>query len=218
MKKGFIKYSLLWLVALGLFNAAAFLMPKELNNTFWVGYGAVSAAFVLQLLSTAWFFNKDLLQKRLGQIPVPVFCMMGLIALLAGSVAFAVTGMTLIVIASYVVVGVQYIVNIVVIVVSGKDGAATGFIPELKKNTAALAQKAANDEIKALADEVAKAAASADTRSDAALAGVENKILAEIEKFSSAVEASDLESAQASAKQLLSFIKERNTKCRLFLK
>ena len=218
MKKGFIKYSLLWLVALGLFNAAAFLMPKELNNTFWIGYGAVSAAFVLQLLSTAWFFNKDLLQKRLGQIPVPVFCMMGLIALLAGSVAFAVTGMTLIVIASYVVVGVQYIVNIVVIVVSGKDGAATGFIPELKKNTAALAQKAANDEIKALADEVAKAAASADTRSDAALAGVENKILGEMEKFSAAVEASDLESAQASAKQLLSFIKERNTKCRLFLK
>lgn len=218
MKKGFIKYSLLWLVALGIFNAVAFLMPNELNSTFWIGYGAVSAAFVLQLLSTAWFFNKDLLQKRLGQIPVPVFCMMGLIALLAGSVAFAVTGMTLIVIASYVVVGVQYIVNIVVIVVSGKDGAATGFIPELKKNTAELAKKAENNEIKALADEVANAAASADTRSDAALAGVENKILAEMEKFSSAVEASDLENAQASAKQLLSFIKERNTKCRLFLK
>ena len=218
MKKGFIKYSLLWLVALGIFNAVAFLMPNELNSTFWIGYGAVSAAFVLQLLSTAWFFNKDLLQKRLGQIPVPVFCMMGLIALFAGSVAFAVTGMTLIVIASYVVVGVQYIANIVVIVASGKSGAATGFIPELKKNTAELAQKAENNEIKALADEVANAAASADTRSDAALAGVENKILAEMEKFSSAVEASDLENAQASAKQLLSFIKERNTKCRLFLK
>lgn len=218
MKKGFIKYSLLWLVALGIFNAVAFLMPNELNSTFWIGYGAVSAAFVLQLLSTAWFFNKDLLQKRLGQIPVPVFCMMGLIALLAGSVAFAVTGMTLVVIASYVVVGVQYIANIVVIVASGKSGAATGFIPELKKNTAELAKKAENNEIKALADEVANAAASADTRSDAALAGVENKILAEMEKFSSAVEASDLENAQASAKQLLSFIKERNTKCRLFLK
>ena len=218
MKKGFIKYSLLWLVALGLFNAAAFLMPKELNNTFWIGYGAVSAAFVLQLLSTAWFFNKDLLQKRIGKMPVPVFCMLGLIALFSVSVAFAATNMALLVIFSYVVVGAQYIVNIVVIVVSGKDGAATGFIPELKKNTAALAQKAANDEIKALADEVAKAAASADTRSDAALAGVENKILGEMEKFSAAVEASDLESAQASAKQLLSFIKERNTKCRLFLK
>ena len=218
MKKGFIKYSLLWLVALGLFNAAAFLMPKELNNTFWIGYGAVSAAFVLQLLSTAWFFNKDLLQKRIGKMPVPVFCMLGLIALFSVSVAFAATNMALLVIFSYVVVGAQYIVNIVVIVVSGKDGAATGFIPELKKNTAVLAQKAANDEIKALADEVAKAAASADTRSDAALAGVENKILGEMEKFSAAVEASDLESAQASAKQLLSFIKERNTKCRLFLK
>ena len=215
MKKGFIKYSLLWLVALGLFNAAAFLSPNELDSSFWMGYGAVTGAFVLQLLSTAWFFNKDLLQKRLGQIPVPVFCMMGLIALLAGSVAFAVTGMTLVVIASYVVVGVQYIANIVVIVTSGKGGAATGFIPELKKNTAALAQKAGNAEIKALAEDVAKAAAAADTFSDIALAGVENKILAEMEKFSAAVDASDVEAAKASAKQLLTYIKERNAKCRI---
>ena len=215
MKKGFIKYSLLWLVALGLFNAAAFLIPNELDSSFWMGYGAVSAAFVLQLLSTAWFFNKDLLQKRLGQIPVPVFCMMGLIALLAGSVAFAVTGMTLVVIASYVVVGVQYIANIVVIVTSGKGGAATGFIPELKKNTAALAQKAGNAEIKALAEDLAKAAAAADTFSDIALAGVENKILAEMEKFSAAVDASDVEAAKASAKQLLTYVKEINAKCRI---
>ena len=215
MKKGFIKYSLLWLVALGLFNAAAFLIPNELDSSFWMGYGAVTGAFVLQLLSTAWFFNKDLLQKRLGQIPVPVFCMMGLIALLAGSVAFAVTGMTLVVIASYVVVGVQYIANIVVIVTSGKGGAATGFIPELKKNTAALAQKAGNAEIKALAEDVAKAAAGADTFSDIALAGVENKILAEMEKFSAAVDASDVEAAKASAKQLLTYVKERNAKCRI---
>ena len=215
MKKGFIKYSLLWLVALGLFNAAAFLIPNELDSSFWMGYGAVTGAFVLQLLSTALFFKKDLLQKRLGKIPVPVFCMMGLIALLAVSVAFAVTGMTLVVIASYVVVGVQYIANIVVIVTSGKGGAATGFIPELKKNTEALAQKSVNAEIKTLAEEVAKAAASPDPFSDVALEGVENKILAEMEKFSAAVDASDVEAAKASAKQLLTYIKERNAKCRI---
>ena len=215
MKKGFIKYSLLWLVALGLFNAAAFLMPNELNNTFWIGYGAVSAAFVLQLLSTAWFFNKDLLQKRIGKMPVPVFCMLGLIALFSVSVAFAATNMALLVIFSYVIVGAQYIVNIVVIVVSGKDGAATGFIPELKKNTAALAQKAGNAEIKALAEDVAKAASTADTFSDIALAGVEGKLLAEMEKFSAAVDTSDVDAAKVSAKQLLTYIKERNAKCRI---
>ena len=215
MKKGFIKYSLLWLVALGLFNAAAFLIPNELDSSFWIGYGAVTGAFMLQLLSTALFFKKDLLQKRLGKIPVPVFCMMGLIVLFAGSTAFAVTGMPLLIICSYVVVGVQYIANIVVIVVSGKSGAATGFIPELKKNTAALAQKAENIDIKALAEDVAGAAASADPFSDVALAGVENKILAEMEKFSAAVDASDVEIAKASAKQLLSYIKERNAKCRI---
>ena len=215
MKKGFIKYSLLWLVALGLFNAAAFLIPNELDASFWMGYGAITGAFVLQLLSTAWFFKKDLLQKRLGEIPVPVFCMTGLIALFAGSVAFAVTGMTLIVICSYAVVGVQYIANIVVIVTSGKGGAATGFVADLKKNADALAQKAETEEIKALAKEIADAAATADPFSDVALAGVESKILRKFEEFSSAVESSDAENAKDHAKQILSYIKERNAKCRI---
>ena len=215
MKKGFIKYSLLWLVALGLFNAAAFLIPNELDASFWMGYGAITGAFVLQLLSTAWFFKKDLLQKRLGKIPVPVFCMMGLIALFAVSVVFAVIGMTLIVICAYVVVGVQYVANIVVIVTSGKGGAATGFVADLKKNADALAQKAETEEIKALAKEIADAAATADPFSDVALAGVESKILRKFEEFSSAVESSDAENAKDHAKQILSYIKERNAKCRI---
>ena len=113
MKKGFIKYSIIWLFALGVFNAVAFLLPNELNTSFWIGYGAISAAFVLQLISTAVFFNKDLLQKRLGNIPVPVFCMIGLVCLLAASVVYAVIGATVAIVVCYVVVGVQYIANIV---------------------------------------------------------------------------------------------------------
>ena len=215
MKKGFIKYSLLWLVALGLFNAAAFLIPNELDASFWMGYGAVTCAFLLQLLSTALFFQKDLIQKKLGEIPVPVFCMAGLIALFAGSVAFAVTGMTVIVICSYAVVGAQYIANIAVIVTSGKGGAATGFVADLKKNADALAQKAETEEIKVLVKEIADAAATADPFSDVALAGVESKILGKLEEFSSAVASSDAENAKVHAKQLLSYIKERNAKCRI---
>jgi hypothetical protein len=215
MKKGFIKYSLLWLVALGLFNAAAFLIPNELDSSFWMGYCAITGAFVLQLFSTAWFFKKDLLQKRLGKIPVPVFCMMGLVTLFAVSVAFAVIGMTLVVICAYVVVGVQYVANIVVIVTSGKGGAATGFVADLKKNADALAQKSETEEIKALAKEIADAAATADPFSDVALAGVEGKILRKFEEFSLAAASSDAENAKDHAKQLLSYIKERNAKCRI---
>jgi hypothetical protein len=36
-----------------------------------------------------------------------------------------------------------------------------------------------------------------------------------MEKFSSALETSDVEAAKACAKQLLSYIKERNAKCRI---
>ena len=180
MKKGFIKYSLLWLVALGLFNAAAFLLADRGADLFWIGYGAVSLAFVLQLISTALFFKKDLLQKRVVGVPVPVFCMMSLVAVLIAGVVCVMIPNWIVIAVCYVVVVGQYVANIVVLVGAGKNGAATGFIADLKKNTAALAQKAENAEIKALAQEVSEAAASADPFSDVALAGVENKILGKL--------------------------------------
>ena len=215
MKKGFIKYSLLWLVALGLFNAAAFLLADRGTDLFWIGYGAVSLAFVLQLISTALFFKKDLLQKRVVGVPVPVFCMMSLVAVLIGGVVCVMIPNWIVIAVCYVVVVGQYVANIVVLVGAGKNGAATGFIADLKKNTAALAQKAENAEIKAFAQEVSEAAASADPFSDVALAGVENKILGKLAEFSACVENADVENAKTSAKQLLSFIKERNAKCRI---
>ncbi|MBQ2989094.1 MAG: hypothetical protein IJD59_08330 [Clostridia bacterium] len=218
MKKGLIKYSLLWLVALGLFNAAAFLIPNDLgSSSFWIGYGAISGAFVLQLISTAWFIGKDLLQKRIGKIPVPVFCIFGLVTLLTVSVVWAITTQVVVIVVCYLIVAAQYGANIVSAVGAGNAGAATGFVAELKKSAEALAQKASDGELQALTEEVCNAVRASDTYSDpnGALAGVENKILAAMEKFSVDVEASDVESAKVSAKQLLNYIKERNTKCKI---
>ena len=78
-------------------------------------------------------------------------------------------------------------------------------------------QKASDGELRVLTEEVCNAVRESDTYSDpnGALAGVENKILAAMEKFSVDVEASDVESAKVSAKQLLNYIKERNTKCKI---
>lgn len=219
MKKGLINYSLFWLLALGLFNAAAFLIPNDLGaSSFWIGYGAVSFAFVLQLISTVWFFKKDLVKQRIGGFPVPVFCITSLVTLLLCSIVFAAISTHWIVLAvCYFIVILQYLGNIVVLIGAGKTGVETGFIADLKKNTEALVQKATNDEIKTLAEEISKAAASADPFSDPdnALAKVNSKILAEMETFSAYVEASDVEGAKTSSKQLLTFIKERNVKCKM---
>ena len=215
MKKGFMKYSILWLIALGIFNAVAFLLPNEHDAAFWIGYGAVSLAFVLQLISTALFFKKDLLQKRIGGYPVPVFCIMSLITHLLAGIVCAMKPLLISFIVCYLVVIMQYLANIFVMIGARKGVAATGFIADLKKNTAALSQKTDNAEIKVLAEEIAEAAASADPFSDVALAGVENKILAKLAEFTAAAESSDTENAKAHAKQLLTYIKERNAKCRI---
>lgn len=218
MKKGFINYSLFWLVALGIFNALAFLIPNDLDPTaFWIGYGAVSAAFVLQLISTALFFQKNLLKERAFGIPVPAFCIMTLVVLLIVSAICVIVANWIVIAVCYLFVALQYLANILVLNGTGKNGAAKGFIADLKKNTEALVQKVENAEIKVLAEEVSRAAASADPYSDPdnALAKVESKILAELEKFSAAIEASDIESAKDSAKQLITVIKERNVKCKM---
>ena len=215
MKKGFINYSLFWLLALGIFNVVAFLLPNEMNSSFWIGYGAVSFAFVLQLISTALFFKKDLLKQKIGGFPVPVYCIMSLVTFLLCSIVCVMTMHLIALVVCYVIVAVQYLANVFVSVSAGKNGAATGFIADLKKNTEAIAKKAENAEIKALAEEVSRSATEADPYSDIALAGVENKILAEMEKLSSAVESGDVEAVKASAKQMLTFIKERNVKCRM---
>ena len=218
MKKGFINYSLFWLVALGIFNALAFLIPNDLDVTsFWIGYGAISVAFVLQLISTAWFFKKELLKERAFGIPVPAFCIMTLVVLLVVSGICVMVANWIVIAVCYLFVLLQYLANIIVLNGTGKNSAATGFIADLKSSTEALVQKSENAEIKTLAEEISAAAASADPFSDPdnALAKVENKILAELDKFSSALEASDIESAKESAKQLLTFIKERNVKCKM---
>ena len=219
MKKGLLKYSILWLIALGLFNAITFLVPTETDSLlFWLGYAFISLAFVSQLVATGLVFQKDLLQKRIGSMPLTVFSFLVLILLLvAGCVLTKISAVPtwVAILVCYLIVIVQYIANLVALAGAGDKGSAKGFVAELKQSTEALAQKAAGDEIKALADEVCAAVRASDPFSDAALAGVENKINDALSAFSSAVEAGDAENAKVHAKQLLTYIKERNAKCRI---
>ncbi len=224
MKKGFMKYSLLWLVALAIFNAVAFLTPgpdgaDKLTSQFWIAYTFITVAFLAQLFCTALVFKKDLLNKRFCNIPLTAVSVIILLLLTAaGSVLIAIPAIEawISILVCYLIVIIHYIANITALINYDDKGAtAKGFIATLKNTTDAIARKATSEEMKALADEICAAVHSADTFSDAALAGVDDKILKKCEEFSSSVEANDIENAKAQAKQLLSFIKERNAKCRI---
>ena len=219
MKKGFMKYSLIWVVALAIFNAIAFLIPNASEApSFWLTYALITLAFFAQLFCTALVFKKDLLNKKFCNIPLTAISVITLLLLvIAGSivVAIALTAWIAITVC-YVIVAVQYIANIVSLInYDDKGASAKGFVSTLKNKTEAISQKAGNAELKALTTEVCEAVRSADTFSDAALAGVEDKILKKCEEFSVSVEANDTENAKTQAKQLISFIKERNAKCRI---
>lgn len=219
MKKGFMKYSILWLVALAVFNAITFLVPNELETpSFWIAYTFITIAFFAQLFCTALVFKKDLLTKKFCNIPLTATSVITLVLLVvAASICMAISLTAWIsIVICYVIVIVQYIANIVSLVnYDDKGASAKGFIAVLKTKTEAISQKATNDEIKALTGEVCEAVRSADTFSDAALAGVEDKILKKCEEFEASVSSGDIENAKAQTKQLLTFIKERNAKCRI---
>lgn len=219
-----MKYTLLWLVALAIFNAVAFLTPgidgaDKFTSLFWIEYAFITLAFFSQLFCTALVFKKDLLNKKFCNIPLTAVSVIILLLLtVAGSIFTAIPSVTswIAILVCYLIVLVHYIVNITALVNYDDKGAnAKGFIATLKNTTDAMAQKATTDEMKALTDEVCTAVRSADTFSDAALAGVEDKILKKCEEFSVSLETNDTENAKTQAKQLLSFIKERNAKCRI---
>ena len=56
MTKRFGIYTLVWAIALAIFNVVAFVVPSEVNEvnrltgTFWVAYAFITVAFVGQLL------------------------------------------------------------------------------------------------------------------------------------------------------------------------
>ena len=214
-----MKYSLVWLVALAIFNAVTFLTSGDFEApSFWSAYAFITIAFLAQLFCTALVFKKDLLNKKFCNVPLTAFSVIILVLLvIAGSIfmAIALTAWIAITVC-YVIVIVQYIANIAALVnFDDKGMSAKGFVSALKAGTDAISQKATTDEMKALTAEVCEAVRSADLFSDAALAGVEDKILKKCEEFEASVISGDLENAKAQTKQLITYIKERNAKCRI---
>ena len=61
MKKTFVNYIASWGVLFVLFNLASFLIPNvnKFNESFWIGYGFITAAFLGQLACAATVFNEE---------------------------------------------------------------------------------------------------------------------------------------------------------------
>ena len=92
MKK-FAIYSIAWVIVLGLFNLVAFISPTKDSSTtkysleFFIAYGAITLALILNLISSLVLFRNKSLSKSFYSISLALISAIGmLVILLVGTV------------------------------------------------------------------------------------------------------------------------------------
>lgn len=231
-KKNFIIYSIGWFLALVLFNLITFVTPNEISgNTkftafFWVAYSLITVMFFGQLACAYYVLKSDAPRRlfyRISLIPVTIgaIILMFIVATLCLAVIQIPDWLAIIICAVILVVNVLTVLKSAVAIeaveaVDKKIKVKTMFIKMLTADAEILMKNTvSNEEMAPLTKKVYEAVRYSDPMSDDALVAVEDKITNKFNEFSASVNDGDLASAEANAKDLLSYITERNTKCRI---
>lgn len=231
MKKSFKYYSMIWLIALVVFNVIVFVTPNEVagmskfGGAFWVGYIFITIAFLGQLACAFKAFKVENLQKVFYNIPLISISYTGLVAMLiAGTACMVIPNFPnwlgiiicmLILALSVISIIKASVAADIVGEIDEKIKTQTQFIKMLTVDSQVLMTSVTNAELKAEAKKVYEAIRYSDPMSNPALDEVEKQIQNEFAAFTDAVKAEDLEVAKAVASELLTIVDKRNKKCRV---
>lgn len=225
MKKKFGIYAVIWAVALVIFNVVSFTIAlntgKELNSSFFIGYIAVTAAFIGQLLCAYFAFRADSLKKFFYNVSLISLSYGGLVAMLVlGSLTMLIPDALSFVgiIACVVVLGV-YIITVAkaklaietVEQTDAKIRTQTQFIRLLTADAESLKGYAADDNSKQACDKVYEAVRYSDPMSNPVLSGIESDISVKFSAFSDSVK-NKADNSRQLAEELCRLISERNAK------
>lgn len=230
MKKfGF--YSIGWLLFLGLFNVVTFVTPNEYNGiskftpVFWVSYVFITVAFIGQLACAYYVFNAKKTFKPFYSIPVLTASITSLVIItLVGSLFMAIITLPswigIIICSIVLVLNIVYVAKSAVAVemvadIDKKVKVKTMFIKLLTADAKTLAARAEGEEFAAIAHKVYEAIRYSDPMSDEALVLIEDKITMKFNELCDAFDQKNIELAESCSKQLLIYITERNSKCRV---
>lgn len=230
MNKNLKFYTVIWILALAMFNVLIFVTPAEIagvskfTNSFWIAYTFVTVAFLGQYVCTFAAFKGDI-TRLFYNIPLISVSYIGLIAvLIAGSLFMAIPILPdwLAIIVCFGVLAINIIavmksasaVNIVA-EMDKKIKNKTFFIRSLTVDAETVAAQAATKEMKAIANKIFEEIRYSDPMSDDALASAETQITIKFSEFSDAVSQNDIACAQKLSDELIVLLKNRNSKCKL---
>ena len=228
MKK-FGVYSAIWAVALGIFNLIVFLTPNEVDGmdkfggAFWVGYIAITAAFVAQLVCALFAFKKKNLTKLFYNIPLIKISYTGLVVMLiAGTLCMAIPNLPnwigILVCAIILLLNAISLIKAsaaahIVAGVDQKNAVETAFFKGLAAQAESL-MKTVSDDLCATTKKVYEAIRYSDPVSNTALASFDAQIGRQFTAFSAAVKGEDLELAKNEAIALIEMLESRNQQCK----
>lgn len=229
MKKVFNLYMAIWFVLLVIFNVIALVSPgwigiEKYSPSFWVGYGAISIAFLGQLVCAWKAFGTNDLQKFFYSIPLIRISYAGLIA----TFVFGGLSMFLSLLWGWVAALVCVVVIAITVLAVIKAGTAgemvgeiddkikeeTHFIKTYTIKAAELCDFAKTETAKAETKKIAEAFRYSDPMSSPDLRNAEAKIEFVFEKFENAVKLGS-EEIPALSEELERLIKARNNECRM---
>ncbi len=231
-KKNFIIYSIGWFLVLALFNLITFVTPNEINGgtkftpLFWVAYSFITIMFIGQLACTYYVLKSDAPRRlfyRISLIPISIgaIALMFIVATLCLAVIQIPDWLAIVICAVILVANALTVLKSAVAIeaveaIDKKIKVKTMFIKMLTADAEILMKNtASNEEMAPLTKKVYEAVRYSDPMSDDALSAVEDKITVAFNEFSTSVNDGDIKTAEATAKELLAYITERNTKCKI---
>lgn len=231
MKTNFKLYIVCWAILLALFNVICFVTPNEaaglnkFGGAFWIGYIFITAAFIGQLVCAYIAFKAENLKKLFYNLPLVTLSYTGLVlTLIFGGAAMAIPNLpnwigiiVCLIILAFTAIAVisAKAAGTVVSNIDEKIKTNAAFIKEMTVETQNLMNRANAPKLKEYCKKVYEALRYSDPMSKEQLTDIENRIKEEFAVFTDAVISDDLDLTESSAKELISFIDERNNVIRL---
>ena len=235
MKKAFRIYLIAWAIMFVLFNAVVIALPKEttiagitytkLGGLSWITLILFELCFVGHLVCT-WFACKQNKLTgtfyRLPLIRLSYACV--IVTLVLGCLAMAIPNLpswiplivALLVMAIYVFAVLKAAAAAEIVEsIDEKVKVKTAFIKALTVDAQTLLSRAKCEPIKNACKKVFEAVRYSDPMSADALSDVESRIRTEFDALTDAVISDNADAATASADELLTLLKERNSRCKM---
>lgn len=227
LNRRMLQYGAVWLIALITFQVLVFVIPgpAKFSGSFWIGYLAITATFLLQLICTLSVLREENNEKLFYKLPIISVSYTGLLIMLAaGTLCMTIPALpnwigivvcVLVLAATGISIIAAHAVGAGVNRVAANVKQQTFLIKSLAADAESLMSKTDNSDIRTACKKVYEALRYSDPVSNDALAEIESLINGTYSKFKGAVLTKDLEAAVAIVPVLESLISEREAKCKL---